>query len=299
MHPLFNALQNIAQHYPDQEKILLMSSYQDGNTLKKSLTRENFSTLNLRIITLFDLARKMCFGDILKNQKKMLDETEAQLFVLQKTEALLQRQLLSYFQVPFITTGIAKTIFKTLKEFRISGYNSREWPSHIMVNKDKSNDLFQIMLAYETWLEERNFFDEANIFQLALTKSLPEAHKVYIIPSNLSFYGLERTFFEQKLRLKTEVIYFPYVKNQESPASMIMATKETKPENCKTYALDYLYQVEKCPPYLSVPKINFYQCYGEFMEAKTVIREIKVRKIPLDQVQIFYTVQEPYSQYLY
>jgi len=45
--------------------------------------------------------------------------------------------------------------------------------------------------------------------------------------------------------------------------------------------------------------IELIQSYGEFNEVKTIIRKIKSQNIPLDEVSIFYTIQEPYSQYLY
>ena len=74
MHPLFKPLKNICQEHLTDNKILIMPSYLDGNTLKKSLSREGFSMINLRITTLFDLARDYCEEYILKNRRELADK---------------------------------------------------------------------------------------------------------------------------------------------------------------------------------------------------------------------------------
>ncbi|MDX9799503.1 MAG: PD-(D/E)XK nuclease family protein, partial [Bacteroidales bacterium] len=52
---------------------------------------------------------------------------------------------------------------------------------------------------------------------------------------------------------------------------------------------------------LKLPSLNmeFYQTYGEYNETREVLRTIIKEGYPCDEVQIFYTTQEPYSQYFY
>ena len=60
MHPLLVPLKRICRENLTGSKNLIMPSYLDGNTLKKTLSKEGFSVLNLNITTLFDLARDYC-----------------------------------------------------------------------------------------------------------------------------------------------------------------------------------------------------------------------------------------------
>ena len=83
MHSLFVPLESICKENVTQNKILIMPSYLDGNTLKKSLSREGFSALNLNITTLFDLARDYCINFILRRELKILDYSTGQIFILQ------------------------------------------------------------------------------------------------------------------------------------------------------------------------------------------------------------------------
>ena len=291
-------------------KNLIMPSYLDGNAFKKSLSREGFSALNLNVTTLFDLARNYCDDYIYKNKLKILDNSLGQIFLLQILKKLSRKKLLNYFQPSAFSPGISRSIYLAIKELRIAGFSSCNFPRSAIVNPQKSEDLFKIMQEYEKILKAQNYIDEADIYLRAIKyknkcrEKNQQKKEVFIVPSNIELNYLEEIFFREIILPETRVIYLPAPKNLNKPTSFYFSESYREEENYPgmPLALDYLYDIDKMPSKSDLPEklnIELIQSQGEFNEVKTIIRKIKSQKIPLDEVSIFYTVQEPYSQYLY
>ena len=304
MHSLFVPLESICKENVTQNKILIMPSYLDGNTLKKSLSREGFSALNLNITTLFDLARDYCVNFILRRELKILDYSRGQIFILQILKKISGKSPLNYFQPSLFSPGIIRTIYLTIKELRVAGYSSRNFPLSAITNHRKRADLFKIMQEYEKILEEHKYVDESDIYLQAISckKSNQLNNVLFIIPSNIEFNYLEEVFFRKMIWQKSRVIPFPSPRNLKKPGSFYFpgSIKEKDDNRRKPHAIDYLYNIGEMPSDLSEKiNIDLMQSNGEYNEVKGIIRKIKSRNIPLDEVSIFYTAQEPYSQYLY
>ena len=300
--PLVRFLKRICQENLTGSKNLIMPSYLDGNALKKSLSREGFFALNLNITTIFDLARDYCDDYISKNKLKILDNSLGQIFLLQILKKLSRKKLLNYFQPPTFSPGISRSIYLAIKELRIAEFSSRNFPHSAIVNSKKSEDLLKIMQEYEKTLKEQNYVDEADIYLQAIKykkKNQPKK-EIFIVPSNIELNYLEEVFFRKIILPESKVIYLPTPGNLKKPASFYFSESYKEEENYPENLLDYLYDIDKMPS--SLPgklNIELIQSHGEFNEVKGIIRKIKSQNIPLDEVSIFYTVQEPYSQYLY
>ena len=119
MHPLYEPLEKICKENITSSKILIMPSYLDGNTLKKSLSREGFFALNLNITTLYDMARNYCDDYILKNELKNLDHFLGQIFILQILKKISQEKILKYFRPSLFYPGVIRSIYLTVKEMRM------------------------------------------------------------------------------------------------------------------------------------------------------------------------------------
>jgi ATP-dependent helicase/DNAse subunit B len=302
MHLFLAPLKRICQENLTGSKNLIMPSYLDGNALKKSLSREGFFALNLNITTLFDLARDYCDDYILENKLKILDNSLGQIFLLQILKKLSRKKLLDYFQPPAFSPGISRSIYLAIKELRIAGFSSRNFPQPAMVNPQKSEDLLKIMQEYEKILKKLKYIDEADIYLQAVKykKRNQQKKETFIIPSNIELNYLERIFFRKMILPGAEVIYLPSPRNLKKPTSFYFSKPEKEEESYPESLLDYLYDINKVSSNLPGKlNIEFIQSHGEFNEVKAIIRKIKSQNIPLDEVSIFYTVQEPYSQYLY
>ena len=300
--PLVRFLKRICQDNLTEKKNLIMSSYLDGNTFKKSLSREGFFALNLNITTLFDLARDYCDGYILKNRLKILDNSLGQIFLLQILKKLFREKLLDYFQPSLFSPGISRSIYLAIKELRMAGLSSGNFPHTAITNPIKSKDLHKIMQEYEKILEEQNYIDEADIYLQAIKckKKNHQKKEIFIVPSNIELNYLEGSFFRKIILPETKVIYLPAPGNIKKPTSFYFSVPGKEEKNYPENPLDYLYDIDKIPSNLPGKlNIELIQSHGEYNEVKTIIRKIKSENIPLDKVSIFYSVQEPYSQYLY
>ena len=302
MHPLLAPLKTICQDNLTGSKNLIMPSYLDGNAFRKSLSREGFFALNLNITTLFDLARDYCDDYISKNKLKILDNSLGKIFLLQILKELSRKKLLNYFQPPPFSPGISRSIYLAIKELRIAEFSFRNFPQFVITNPKKSEDLFKIMQGYEKILKEQNYIDEADIYLQAIKYKKKNQPKkgLFIMPSNIELNYLEEVFFRKNILSESKVIYLPAPGNLKKPTSFYFFESYKEEESYPENLLDYLYDIDKMPSNLPGKlNIELIQSHGEFNEVKGIIRKIKSQNIPLDEVSIFYTVQEPYSQYLY
>lgn len=302
MHALLVPLKRICQENLTGSKNLIMPSYLDGNTFRKSLSREGFFALNLNVTTLFDLARDYCDDYISKNKLKILDNSLGQIFLLQILKKLSRKKLLNYFQPPTFSPGISRSIYLAIKELRIAEFSSCNFPQFVIINPKKSEDLLKIMQEYEKILKEQNYVDEADIYLQAIKykkKNQPKK-ELFIMPSNIELNYLEGVFFRKNILPESKVIYLPAPGNLKKPASFYFSESYKEEESYPENPLDYLHDIDKMPSNLPGKlNIELIQSHGEYNEVKGIIRKIKSQNIPLDEVSIFYTVQEPYSQYLY
>ena len=220
-----------------------MPSYLDGNALKKSLSREGFFALNLNINILFDLARDYCDDYILKNKLKILDHSLGQIFLLQILKKLSRKKLLDYFQPPTFSPGISRSIYMAVKELRIAGFSSRNFPHPAMVNPKRSEDLFKIMQEYEKLLKKQNYMDEADIYLQAIQYKEKNQQKkeTFIVPSNIELNYLEKIFFRKVISPKAKVIYLPTPRKLKKPASFYFSKPDKEEENYPENPLDFLY----------------------------------------------------------
>ena len=302
MHPLLAPLKKICRENLTGSKNLIMPSYLDGNTLKKSLSREGFFALNLNITTIFDLARDYCDDYISKNRLKILDNSLGQIFLLQILKKLSRKKPLDYFQPPTFSPGISRSIYLAIKELRIAEFSSYNFPYSAITNPKKREDLLKIMQEYEKILKEQNYTDEADIYLKAIKykKKNQQKEELFIVPSNIELNYLEEIFLRKIILPESKIIYLPTPRNLRKPASFYFSGFYKEEENYPENLLDYLYDIDKIASDLPGKfNIDLIQSHGEFNEVKTIIRKIKSQNIPLDKVSIFYTVQEPYSQYLY
>jgi len=280
--PLVHFLKKICQENLTGSKNLIMPSYLDGNTLKKSLSREGFFALNLNITTIFDLARDYCDDYILKNRLKILDNYLGQIFLLQILKKLSRKKLLNYFQPPTFSPGISRSIYLALKELRIAGFSSRNFPHTAITNPKKREDLLKIMQEYEKILREQNYIDEADIYLQAIKyenkyrEKNQQKKETFIVPSNIELNYLEEIFFRKIILPGTKVIYLPVPGNLEKPASFYFSESNKKEESYPENPLDYLYDIDKIPSNLPGKlNVELIQSHGEFNEVKTIIRKIK------------------------
>ncbi len=300
MDHIFKHLQDICQRYLLQKKIILVPSYLDGNALKKGLTLKGFSAVNLHMATLYDIARELCFPILLKNGWKILDGTLGQILIIDILRKLQQEDKITYFKLPLISPSLANTIFRTIKEIRVSGYSTQNFPPKILNSSPKMKDLFLVMYSYEQELKERKLIDEAGLYYQAEKLKFREENVLFLVLDNLPMNELEQNFFNHLIRPHALFLQFYCAEGGTVTEHFPLTNHHNNPEWLakRIYRLIYYREAIKDQDLPSID-FEFRQTYGEFHETKEVLRTIFQEGYSFDQVQIFYTLQEPYSQYFY
>jgi len=299
MYPYIKPLQEIFKKYPFEKKIMVIPSYIDGNTFKKTLARQSLSALNFHHSTLFDLARRFSLDDLIKNKLNILDHSLGLVIIMQILKDLSVQKSLSYFQLPMVTPGLAKTIFRTIKEIRASGYTSQSWSSEITIDSGKMKDVHRIMVEYENQLQDRGLVDEAMLYFLAIHSQYREKHSIILVPSNLQMNPLEQLFFNKTVKPVACILEFPCPEATVAPFCFSLAEINDQVHCPERRILDFLNHKEDTNLQLPETDIEFFRTHGEYAETREVLRIILEKGIPFEKAQILYTVQEPYSQFFY
>lgn len=299
MYPYLKPIQEILLQYTFEKKVIIVPSYVDGNAFKKILSRHGLNSLNFHHSTLFDIARKFVLKDLIKNKLNILDNTLGIIIIIQILKDLSSHDNISYFQLPIVSTGLAKTVFRSIKEIRAAGYNSKSWSSLFTTKSDKQKDLHRIMIEYEKQLNDRRLVDEARLYSLAIASKQREQNTIFLVPSNIQMNRLEQLFYNQIVEPAAKIIEFLCPEAVIAPASFSLAQIKESDQYPEHRILNLLSYNKKTDTDLPNPDIEFLRTHGEYIEAREVLRIILKKKIPFDKVRILYTQQEPYSQYFY
>ncbi|NLL61750.1 MAG: hypothetical protein GX240_03065 [Candidatus Atribacteria bacterium] len=300
MHQFLANLQDVCDQALFRKKILIAPSYLDGNTFQKNLTLSGFSALNLYISTLFDVAREMCSPILLKKECQILDSTSGQILILEILKDLSLQDKLIYFKLPLISPSLARTIFRTIKEIRVSGFSTHKLPKSLLPASPKMQDLLLVMAHYEQELKKRKLIDEAGLYHWAEQVPPEESEVVFLVPANLPMNETELHFFNKKIRHRAVILEINCPEVKIAPNNYPLAASQKTALLGKEGIFDLRYQEENAnfSEYQDL-NLEFYQVYGEYNETKEVLRKIIKEGCALDEVQVFYTTQEPYSQYFY
>lgn len=206
MHQFLANLQDVCDQALFRKKILIAPSYLDGNTFQKNLTLSGFSALNLYISTLFDVAREMCSPILLKKECQILDSTSGQILILEILKDLSLQDKLIYFKLPLISPSLARTIFRTIKEIRVSGFSTHKLPKSLLPASPKMQDLLLVMAHYEQELKKRKLIDEAGLYHWAEQVPPEESEVVFLVPANLPMNETELHFFNKKIRHRAVIL---------------------------------------------------------------------------------------------
>lgn len=300
MDNIIQSLQNINKKHLFRKKVILVSSYLDGNAFKKNLTLKGLTALNLCISTIFDIARDMCFPILLKNGWEILDSTLGQLLTLEILRELHFQGKLSYFKLPIISPSFARSIFRTIKEIRVSGYSTVNFPEESLKNSQKMQDIFLIMSHYEQKLKFAKLIDEADLYSQAEKLNLREEETLFLIPHNIPMNELELRFFKKTIEPRVIPFTSEYSETYMLPHETLKVKNEKIEVSTEEDIFNRLQHREEID-FIKLPPldIEFYQAHGEYNEVREVFRKIMKELYPYDRVQVFYTTQEPYSQYFY
>ena len=135
-------------------------------------------------------------------------------------------------------------------------------------NANKRKDIEMVIKEYLAWKNEHNYIDHTDVANMAF-EALVQHPSEYVSGYALQF--CEFTVLEERIVNKLNL------RNESAEAR-------------KGSNVDFCLQAKQ---------VNFFEAYGEYNEAKEVMRRIIQEKMPFDNVLIVAPSSEPYAQLFY
>lgn len=266
MESLINEFKEICSEHVLEEKILIVPSNSAGRQVLQAITKENVKFVNLKAVTLKELALELCKNSFYKKNVKYLDSVVSLQFIMNKVEKLISSDELHYFNKIQVNSKICGTILSSLMELRMAGIDSCDLVENSFVSKSKGQDIKKMLAEYEEMIKEDNYFDDATLYRNSieiLNDNITEClEKLYYVVPNLELAFLEKSFLEKITKGHYTEINF--------------SRKLNVGEN-----------------------FTLSKAYGESNEVHNVFKNIKNMGASLDDIVVFYTDTNTYSQLFY
>ncbi|WP_353093667.1 PD-(D/E)XK nuclease family protein [Tissierella praeacuta] len=244
------------------EKIFIVPSRTIGMQMVNKMARKGYSSINLKVVTLKRLAFEILEEDIINKKKIIIDSILGNSLIINILKVLVEEEPNGFFKPNLIDAKTAEELYKVIMELKYSGLE--DYP--------KIKDLDKIYIRYENKLKELNALDYCDIIiEAAKSVNINSYRENKIaIASNIEFNNME------------EILFKKLTENSCVKIQMPVKTVEGRPENY--YYKDIFNNIE-----LEGKKIKFYEAYGTKEEIGTIIKDMKDKRIPIDEVVIAVT----------
>jgi hypothetical protein len=271
MNTLLSGLADVSRRYRTTEKLLVVPGLSAGHQLLESLGKSGQPWLNLRPVTLFELARETCVAELSKQGLTVLSEGEALFLVEETLREMEEAGTLTYF-APLQEAGLARIVYPSLAEMRLAGVDASGLdPSHF-VDRKKGREIALLLAGFEDKLEQRGLADQARVFSLALSVLESDSSSldaVLLIPEELDFARLPHDFLNnlsarEKIILQSEPVFGP-----ERPPGCYFASPA---KSRAASAFSRLYDPGDAG---GTAGISLFRAFGPANEIKEALRRLK------------------------
>jgi ATP-dependent helicase/nuclease subunit B len=230
----------------------------------------------------------------LLNQKITIPSNSQLLFTLE--EILNQMHTsgnLPYFAKLQDHGTLARVLYPTLMELRLTGITSSQLDPSSFVDEQKGREIQAILQAWESQLTTNNLADPATVYTTALLAPNNHQNTLFIIPANLDFPPLTHQFLQHITQANLIVLPQEAVYNLSQPEALTFQSKEKKEGESP---LSWLYQPQDTP---NPASLTINRAYGAANEVREVVRYLKQNAIPLDNALITVTNSGRYIPLFY
>lgn len=258
------AIRSMCLKFPTQEKILIIPAFRMKGQILKYLNDSGINAVNLRVMSAGSIAMEWAEPSLIASGTKVIGYNDAADIIGEIMGRLSQEGTLEFFGNSAITPGLARTISAGVLSLKRAGIGTGAIKLDSLTHIQKKKDLGQILERYEAFLKAENYADQADVIVMALNainSGKQECAACYVMP------GVKLAWLEEQLLAN---LWPNNEKGQESKDFIIRAKSQ-----------------------------SFVRAYGEYNEAKAVMRSIILNKLPLDQTLVAVTTAEPYAQLLY
>ncbi|MEQ8200558.1 MAG: PD-(D/E)XK nuclease family protein [Syntrophomonadaceae bacterium] len=292
MNVLLQELAAAVKNYPWQEKLLLIPSRSYGYQLMDGLAREGTPWLNLRPVTPLALALEIVEPDLMRRGLQLASRYQCLAILDQIIAAMEGRGELKYFRTISEAGQLSAMLLRSIHDLRRAGINPADVKPESFVDQPKGVELQPIFNLYDLELEAQHLVDEAEVFGRALYLAPDQAgaphSRMLLIPEQMEFSPVAFSFLE-KFRGASLVLAQDPVVGLDNPVPR--SFKPDDPPSPQS-GLSYIFS----PPADDIASYNIsmFQAYGEACEVREVLRRIKKSGLPLDQIMLCVTRNQPY-----
>jgi len=264
MQEALDAIRSMCLKFPTQEKILIIPAFRMKGQILKYLNDQGINAVNLRVLSAGSIAMEWAEPALVAAGTKVIGYNDAADLIGEIMGRLSEEGTLEFFGNSAITPGLARTISAGVQSLKRAGIGSGAIKLDSLNHEQKKKDLGQILERYEAFLKAQNYADQADVIAMAINainSGKQECAACYVMP------GVKLAWLEEQLLAN---LWPNNEKGQESKDFIIRAKSQ-----------------------------SFVRAYGEYNEAKSVMRSIILNKLPLDQTLVAVTTAEPYAQLFY
>ena len=284
-------LMAFCHRYPIEAKILIVPSMTVGEDLVMALARGKQSWVNLRIMTPGLMASADVLPELIAEDWVQMVRDVDLFLVDTLLPGVLKELKDDYFTRQ--AQGLARSFLRTLHALRASGVDTVDHsPDHI-----RHRLLSDLYGAYVAALESEKVYDDAMLYRRALKRNIQDrAHYAILDATHLPGFAFDYIRARTRNRLCR-------IGHGEMGVSL--------PEHCAGVRFADL--SEPAPAGEIGPGLRLFtsgmtsedrhrvrvrETLGVETEIRAILRDLKAENIPLDDVEIVYTVEKPYHSLL-
>lgn len=275
------------------EKKLLANSYQEGHQLLEAVARGGTAWLNVTPVTAAGLAEEIAGQAIVDENIRIIDDGEI-LFLIGVTLAEMEKRgKLKYFAELEGLYGPEGILKNALLELRLAGVKSVDIDPAVFVDRQKGEEIKELLAGYELKLRDGKMADRASIYLKAievLQNTSTSSEILYMIPEQLEFDFLTYSFLYELTEGKVLVLPGEAVYGLDKPTAFYF---KAEPQPKAESQLSWLYD-QQGASFNGGPDLDFYKAYSPSCEVKEVFRRLKKDNISVDRATICYTNAEVY-----
>ena len=295
-------LTHLCTQHPVRAKVLILPAHQSAYNLISSLAASGASALNLRTTTPTALARDLVQPQLDAEGLKSLDAQSAAFLIERLLGDITDRRPDHYFSSLPLTQDLLNTFVQLILDLRRAGVSLDQLRSR-SGGSQKDELISELYAAYLEFLTQEKYADAADILSRAIAACSEADHPdtVFAILDETSLSALEYRFVQEISRGNIYRIGrkdygdvplpphsaacrfpdapFPCEPQEIAPGGRLLQSDGLKPEDADRYDLKTAIGVEN--------------------EVRDIFQDILHQELPLDTVEIAYTVENPYLTLLF
>ncbi|MBI4348098.1 MAG: PD-(D/E)XK nuclease family protein [Elusimicrobia bacterium] len=198
--PFLSALADICRAHKTRRKILLLPNPGHGVAALERLARSGFAWANVVVRSPAAYAAELLAGWSLDRVPMPEGVGPALVALILSRDVPKKSRLAGLAASP----GASAAVWRTIRDVRLAGLTSKDLDAEHFLVPQRWRELKELLAAYETFLVERGWYDEADLLREA-SAAVKASADLLLMPSPLRWSALERAFLKSAGRAVVEL----------------------------------------------------------------------------------------------